>query len=75
MNEHKGQCPQDTMGQNSQAMCELKQDKIPAWRREVPALVKELLGIGSCWERESQVFFKNVVMGGSATLQWKATHP
>lgn len=58
------QCPQDTTGQNSQAVCELKPDQIPGWRREALALVKELLAIGSCGERESQVFFRKVAMGG-----------
>lgn len=67
------QCLQDTMGQNSQAVYELKPDPIPGWRREASALVKEILAIGSCWARESQVFFKNVAMEGHTTVKvWAA---
>lgn len=66
------QCPRDTTGQNSQAMGELKPDQIPAWRKEASALVKELLAIGSCWERESQVFLRKVAMEGHTSVKGRA---
>lgn len=44
-------------------------------RIQIPDLAEQLLATESCWERESPVFFKDVIPDRSAALQWKATHP
>lgn len=41
---------------------------------KIPSIDKELLTILSRWEREGSVFFKSVVPGKLAMLQWKVTH-
>ena len=58
------QCFQHTaepLGQHVQGLCELKPDKVTAWKGEdvskPPPLAELLLAMDSCWEKESHFFF------------------